>query len=58
MIGKLKERYGLTEKEARRKADAWMKWIIQGTQKIENPGRAPARKLADTRIRTMRRRAA
>lgn len=40
MIGKLKERYGLTEAEARRKADAWIKWIVQGAPKIENPRRS------------------
>ena len=58
MIGKLKERYGLTEKEARHKADAWINWIIQGPQKIRNPRRASTSKPAETRVRTIRRRAA
>jgi hypothetical protein len=54
MIGKLKERYGLSEKEARNKADAWLNWIIQGTQKIKNPRRSQAVKPADARVTSRR----
>ena len=54
MIGKLKERYGLTEKEARHKADAWINWIIQGTEKIKNPRRLRAVKSADARVTSRR----
>lgn len=58
MIGKLKERYGLSEKEARHKADAWIQWIMQGRQKVKNPSRTSPLKPAEARIRTIRRRAA
>jgi len=58
MIGKLKERYGLSEKEARHKADAWINWILQGPQKIKNPRRTSTSKPAEARVRTVRRRAA
>ena len=58
MIGKLKERYGLTEKEARHKADAWISWIIQGPQKIKNPRRASTSRPAEARIQAIRRRTA
>ena len=58
MIGKLKERYGLSEKEARHKADAWIQWIMQGPQKIKNARRTSTSKPAEVRARTIRRRAA
>ena len=58
MIGKLKERYGLSEKEARHKADAWINWILQGPQKIKNPRQPSTSTSAEAKVRTVRRSAA
>ena len=58
MVGKLKERYGLSEKEARLKADAWINWINQGPQKIKNPRHASTSTSAEAKVRTVRRSAA
>jgi hypothetical protein len=32
MVNKLKERYGIAEEEAQKKAEEWLLWVSQGAQ--------------------------